>query len=151
MEIDRHNSTDAADDRVAAREQAAIHGAVADRDNPFRIRRRVVSALQGFAHVFGDRPGHQEHIGMPRRSDEAQAKTFEIVEGVAERVDFQLAAIAGAGIDLRGSKDCGRAAPRRAVRRSRLVRQVPRRLAPAAFRSAGVRKAFKQRPAHRGS
>ena len=37
---------------------------------------------------------------MARRGDEAQAEAFEIVERVAERVDFQFAAVAGAGIDL---------------------------------------------------
>ena len=36
---------------------------------------------------------------MARRGDETQAEPFEIVEGIVERVDLQLAAIAGAGID----------------------------------------------------
>jgi signal transduction histidine kinase len=90
MQINRYDATDTADDRITAREQAAIHGTVSDRDNPFRVRRSVVSALQSFAHVFGDWPRHHENIGMPRGSDEAEPETFEIVEGVAERVDFQL-------------------------------------------------------------
>ncbi len=37
---------------------------------------------------------------MARRGDEAQAEPLEIVEGVAERMDLQLAAVARAGIDL---------------------------------------------------
>ena len=43
---------------------------------------------------------------MARRGDEAQAETLEIVERIVQRVDFKLAAIAGAGIDLRGSRGC---------------------------------------------
>ena len=100
VQIDRHDLVDAADDRIAAGEDAAIRRAVADRDHPFRIGRRRVGALQRLAHVLGDRTGHQQHVGMARRSDEAQAEALEIVEGVLQRVDLQLAAVARAGIDL---------------------------------------------------
>ena len=37
---------------------------------------------------------------MARGRDKAQAKAFQIVECVVERVDFQFTAVAGAGIDL---------------------------------------------------
>jgi hypothetical protein len=37
---------------------------------------------------------------MARRGDEAQAEPLEIVESVLQRVDFQFAAVARAGIDL---------------------------------------------------
>jgi hypothetical protein len=37
---------------------------------------------------------------MARRGDEAEPKAFEIVIGIAERMDLQLAAVAGAGVDL---------------------------------------------------
>ena len=37
---------------------------------------------------------------MARRGDEAQAEALEVVEGVVERVDLELAAVAGAGVDL---------------------------------------------------
>ena len=122
---------------VAAGEHAAVDGAVADRDHPFRIGRRVVGALQRLAHVLGHRPGDQQHVGMARRGDEAQAEALEVVEGVVERVDLQLAAVAGAGVDL---ADRERAAePLRAPRDRRCARarRAPRRPAPAAARSAG--------------
>ena len=54
---------------------------------------------------------------MARRGDETQAEPLEIVEGVVERVDLELAAIAGAGIDLADGESCGRAAPWRRDRR----------------------------------
>ena len=38
--------------------------------------------------------GHQQNVGMTRRGDEAQAEALEIVEGVVERVDLELAGIA---------------------------------------------------------
>ena len=46
------------------------------------------------------RPGHQQHVGMARAGDELDAQPLDVVVRVVERVDFQLAAIAGAGIDL---------------------------------------------------
>ena len=75
---------------------------------------------------------------MARRRDKAQAETFEIVEGVVERMDFQFAAVAGAGIDLadrqaaaqppaRGAIDLrGEFGQRRVVRGRRRLGQRPR-------------------------
>ena len=37
---------------------------------------------------------------MPRACDKLDAETFEVVVGVAQRVDFQLATVAGAGVDV---------------------------------------------------
>jgi hypothetical protein len=37
---------------------------------------------------------------MAGRGDEAQAEALEIVEGIVQRVDLELASIAGCGIDL---------------------------------------------------
>ena len=67
---------------------------------------------------------------MPRGSDEAKPETFEVVERVIERVDFQLAAVTGAGIDRANGKaaaelaagcpvdTCGQFGKRRIVWRS---------------------------------
>ena len=46
------------------------------------------------------RPGHQQHVGVARRRDEALAEALEIIERVVERMNLQLAAIARSGIDL---------------------------------------------------
>ena len=45
-------------------------------------------------------PVTSRHVGVTRRRDEAQAEALKIVKGIVERVDFELAAIAGAGIHL---------------------------------------------------
>ena len=37
---------------------------------------------------------------MPRARDEADAEPLEVVVGIAERVDLELAAVARAGIDM---------------------------------------------------
>jgi hypothetical protein len=60
----------------------------------------VIGALEGLAHVLGHRSGHEQHVGMARRGDEADAETLEVVERVAQRMDLELAAVAGAGVDL---------------------------------------------------
>ena len=100
MQVDWHHVRHAAGDRIAAGKDSAISGAIAERNHPFWLRGRVVSPLQRFAHILGDRSGHQQHVGVARRGDEAQPEALEIVEGIVERVDLKLAAIAGAGIDL---------------------------------------------------
>ena len=66
--------------RRSCREEAAVHRAVSNGDHPFRVGRGVIGALQCLAHVFGDGPSHQQHVGMAGRRDEAQAEAFEVVE-----------------------------------------------------------------------
>ena len=117
VEIDRDDRGDAADDGIAAGEDAAIEGAIADRDHPFRRRRRVIGPLQRLAHVLGHRTGDQQHVGMARRGDETEAEALEIVEGVVEGVDLELAAVAGAGIDLADRQAAAEPAARGGVER----------------------------------
>jgi len=79
----------------------------------------------------GDRPGDGQHVGVARRCDETQAEAFEIVERVAERMQLELAAVAGAGIDMAD----GERAPERARARDRRfapARQARLRLASGA-------------------
>ena len=52
---------------------------------------------------------------MARRGDEAQPETLEVVKRVVERVDFELAAVAGAGVDLADGKAASKAAMRGAI------------------------------------
>ena len=138
--------------RVAAGEEAAVERAVADRHHPFRVGRRVVGALQRLAHVLGDRAGHQQHVGVARRGDEAQAEALEVVEGVVERVDLQLAAVAGAGIDLADRQAAAEPAARGAVDALPRARRAPRRRRAAAPRSAAPRsRLLEQQLAHVGA
>jgi hypothetical protein len=46
------------------------------------------------------RPGDQQHVGVARAGDEADAQPLDVVVGIVERVDLQLAAVARTGIDL---------------------------------------------------
>jgi hypothetical protein len=52
---------------------------------------------------------------MTRRRDEAQAEALQVVERVVQRMDFQLAAVAGAGIDLANCQTAAETALRGAV------------------------------------
>ena len=49
---------------------------------------------------------------MARRGDEPQAEALDVVIGVVERVDFQLASIAGSGIDLADRQAAAEPSPR---------------------------------------
>jgi hypothetical protein len=72
---------------------------------------------------------------VPRRGDETQPEPLEIVDRVVERVDLELAAVAGAGIDLadrqaaaeprarRGGEPAAELAQLRLVHRRRVDRQ----------------------------
>src|SRR6516165_9011651 len=104
VEIDRNDRGDGAGDSIAAGENATVERAIADRDDPFRIRRCLIGALERLAHVAGDGPRDEQHIRMARRGDEAKPETLEIIEGVVERVDFELAPVAGACVDLADRK-----------------------------------------------
>ena len=86
--------------RVAAGEDAAVGRAGARSDDPFGRGRCVIGAFQRLAHVMRHRARHQEHVGVPGRGDETEAEPLEIVEGVAQRVELELAAVAGAGVDM---------------------------------------------------
>jgi len=54
---------------------------------------------------------------MARRGDEAQAKSFDVVIGVVERMDLELASIAGAGVDLADRQAAAEPPLRRAAER----------------------------------
>ena len=106
-----------------------------------------IGALQRLAHILGHRSGHQQHVGVTRRGDKAQAKALEIVKGVVERVNFKLAAVAGAGIDL---ADGETAAERRRAARSRLAASSASAASSAAggFGERAAREPFEQHSAH---
>ena len=46
------------------------------------------------------RAGDEQQVGVARAGDELDAQAFDVVVGVVERVDLQLAAVARAGVDL---------------------------------------------------
>src|SRR5437016_9857908 len=100
VEIYRNHLIDRADHRVAALEHAAPAAASADRDHPFWIRGSRIGALERDLHVARYRAGHHEHVGVARRGDEADAEALDVVDGIVEGMDLELAAVARAGIDL---------------------------------------------------
>ena len=85
---------------VALSEDTAGAAAVAERDHELGVGCGVVRSAQGHLHVFRDGAGDQQQIGVPGARDEADAEPFEVVEGIVERVDLELAAVAGAGVDV---------------------------------------------------
>ena len=85
---------------VALAEDAAGAAAVADRHHQPGFRRRLVGAPQRRLHVARDRAGHEQHVGMARAGDELDAQPFQVVVGIVQGVDLQLAAVARAGVHL---------------------------------------------------
>jgi hypothetical protein len=75
---------------------------------------------------------------VTRRGDEAQPEALEIVEGVVERVNFKLAAVAGAGVDFADGEAAAKSAPRGAIK---TCREFGKR------RVVGSRRLFGQRAA----
>ena len=126
MEVDRDHLGNTAYHRVAAGETSAIPGAVADRDHPFGIGGRIIGAQQRLAHVFRHGTGYHKHIGMARRGDEAQPEAFDVIIGVVERVNLELASIAGAGVDLAYREAAAEPPPRvRSTRHRRKTAPLP--------------------------
>src|SRR5262249_40126369 len=75
--------------------------------------------LERFVHVLCHRPGHKQHVSMAWRSHETQTEAFKIVKRVVKRVNLQLAAVAGTGIDFPDRKRATKAPLRRASDRVR--------------------------------
>src|SRR6476659_7358823 len=57
------------------------------------------------------------------RGDEAQAEALEIVKGVVQRMDLELAGIAGPGIDLADGEAAAKLLPRHTAEICRQLRQ----------------------------
>ena len=54
----------------------------------------MIGSFQCIAHVFGHGPGDHENIGVAWRGDEPDAETLDVVIGVAQRMNLQLAPVA---------------------------------------------------------
>ncbi len=94
MKIDGNDLRDPSDHRVAAGKTSAISCAVSEGNDPFRVGGRMIGSLQCITHVFGHGPRHQKDVGVAWRGDEANTKTFDVVIGITQRMDLQLATIA---------------------------------------------------------
>src|SRR6186997_2158558 len=104
MQINGYNIFDSSLDRIAFGKDSPIDCASADSNDPLRIWGGVVGTFQRLTHVFGDWSGDQKDVGMAGRCHKSQPKALEVVKRIAQRVDFQLTSIAGAGIDLPNCK-----------------------------------------------
>ena len=60
----------------------------------------LVGSAQRHLHVLRHRARDQQQIRVPRTRDESNAQPLDVVEGIVERVDLELAAVAGARIDV---------------------------------------------------
>jgi hypothetical protein len=104
MQIDRDYCRRAASHGIGFFEDAAVERAITSRHDPFRIGGRRPGAIQRFAHVACHRPGNEQYVSVARRGDKAQTKALDVVEGVIERMNLKLAAVARTGIDLTDRK-----------------------------------------------
>src|SRR4051794_37780725 len=89
---------------VAFSEYTPAASAVPDSNNQFGIGYGIVGAFQGLYHIHGPRPCNQQQVGMPRTCHEFDPDSFEVVVGIVERLDLQLASITRPGIDVANTK-----------------------------------------------
>ena len=83
-----------------AAEKAAGYGAGAGGDDQLGLGDGVVGRERRLLHIRGERPSNEDAVGMTGRSNEFDAEAARIEDHVAERVDFDLAAVATARADL---------------------------------------------------
>src|SRR5262249_18285787 len=105
-------------------------------------------ALKRLAHVPGDRAGDHQNVGMPWRGNEAQPEALEIIEGVVERVNLQLAAVAGTSIDLADRQTAAEPAPCHRVKFAGELRQRRMVSSRRRFGERPAQHALKQSPSH---
>jgi len=98
-QVDRNDSTCGSDAGIALRKKAARSGAISYRHHPFRVGDRLIGTFERFAHVSGHGTGHEQHVRMAGGGDETKAETLQVVKGILEGVEFELAAVAGARVD----------------------------------------------------
>jgi len=99
-DIHRDNRGHAAAACVTLAEDAAVAAAIAEGDHELGFRHGVVSAPQRLSHMARDRAGHEQHVGVARGGDKLDAQTLQVVVRIMQRINFQLAAVARAGIDV---------------------------------------------------
>src|SRR5690349_1481568 len=100
MKINGNDLLHSSFNTIAPGEYATVGGAGADSNDPLRPGSSIVGSLQCFPHVFCHRACDHEHVGMAWRGHKSQPESLEIIESIGQRVDFQLATVAGAGINL---------------------------------------------------
>ena len=100
MQVNRNDVFNPSLDRVTSGKYPTVCRTRSNGNDPFRVRGSVVSTFQRLPHALGHGPGDHEHIGMARRGDEVQPEPLDVIVGVVQRVDLQLAAVARAGVDL---------------------------------------------------
>src|SRR5881628_785770 len=67
---------------------------------PSDVAPSASTQCQRLGHVARHRARHEQAIGVTRRGDEVNAEPFEVVVRPGEPGDLELAAVAGAGVDL---------------------------------------------------
>src|SRR5882757_5839424 len=97
--IDRDDIGHATATGVALAEDAARAPAVADRNDQFRVRGRIVGASQCQLHILCDRSRNQQQVCVARAGYESDTQPFNVVKRIIEGMDFQLATIAGPGVN----------------------------------------------------
>ena len=120
-DVDRDHVGHSSGAGVAFAEDAAAAAAVADGHHQPGLGNRVVAAAQRLGHVARHGPRDEQQVGVPWTGDEADAEALEVVVGIVQRMDLELAAVAGAGVDVADAER----APEQAQHR---VAQAPRHL-----------------------
>ena len=98
VNIDGDDGVHAAHGGVVHAEDAAAAAARPDGYHETRVGCGVVSFLEREFHVARDGSGHKKHVSVARRGDKVNAETFNVTDRAVEAIDFDFAAVAGAGI-----------------------------------------------------
>src|SRR4029453_15975629 len=99
-DVDGHDGVDAAGHGIATAEDAARARAVAHRHDQLGVWRGLPRLAERHRHVPGDGAGDEQQVRVARRGHEVDAEALAVVYGAGQPADLQLAAVAGAGVDL---------------------------------------------------
>jgi len=99
-QIDGEHGVDRPDEGIGCAEEVTAEGTVAERSDQTRLRHRLVGSEEWVAHAGGDRPGHEQQIGVSRRRDDAEPESLEVVVRARGEGELVLAPVAGANIDV---------------------------------------------------
>ena len=94
INVDGHDVVDAPQRGVVLAKDTATDAAGTNRNHDFRFWHSLVGFQQGQLHIPGDRPGDQEHVGVPRRGDKLNAEAFQVVDRIVQGNDFEFTSVA---------------------------------------------------------
>jgi hypothetical protein len=111
IEIDRDGLLDPAQKTIGIKPDIAATCAISNSENELRIRSGFIQSLKGWQHLAGNWTRDEQHVCMPRRTHQFDAKSLRIIVWGKYINYFDIAAIAGTRVGMIDPQSLGEGFP----------------------------------------